>query len=245
MVPGLSHQRPLEVKLSVARLLPLPVPLPVPLPLPLPLPLPPAPPAAATDLIALFAAMNCIGATVSVWKSVKADKAGGGGSKEDASGAKKRANKRSTGLSVRPMALALAFAITDYKLCAAQRTPHECAPFSLSVLRAWRATDNALASLTDRHARGQFFPTPVGTPGGKPLRLTARVKIARARPDRFWPADPFFRDTLVITTTGLPPPRSHHPTATHVLRIDHSHSESTHPSHTTERGSDTSCFGDQ
>ena len=37
-----------------------------------------------------------------------------------------------------------------------------------------------------------FFPTPVGTPGGKPLRLTARVKIARARPDRFWPADPFF-----------------------------------------------------
>jgi len=30
-----------------------------------------------------------------------------------------------------------------------------------------------------------FFPTPVGTPGGKPLRLTASVKIARARPDRF------------------------------------------------------------
>ena len=101
----------------------------------------------------LFAAMNCIGATVSVWKSVKADKAGGGGSKEDASGAKKRANKRSTGLSVRPMALALAFAITDYKLCAALRTPHECAPFPFRVVRAWRATDNALASLTDRHAR--------------------------------------------------------------------------------------------
>ena len=39
--------------------------------------------------------------------------------------------------------------------------------------------------------RQQFFPTPVGTPGGKPLRLTARVKIARARPDRFWPAEPF------------------------------------------------------
>ena len=38
----------------------------------------------------------------------------------------------------------------------------------------------------------EFFPTPVGTPGGKPLRLTARVKIARARPDRFWPAEPFF-----------------------------------------------------
>ena len=73
-----------------------------------------------------------------------------------------------------------------------------------------------------------FFPTPVGTPGGKPLRLTARVKIARARPDRFWPAEPFFRDTLVITTTGLPPPRPHHLTATHVLRIGHSHSGSTH-----------------
>jgi len=41
MVPGLSHQRPLEAKLSVARLLPLPLPLPVPLPVPLPLP--PAP----------------------------------------------------------------------------------------------------------------------------------------------------------------------------------------------------------
>jgi hypothetical protein len=27
-----------------------------------------------------------------------------------------------------------------------------------------------------------FFPTPVGKPGGKPLRLTARVKIARALP---------------------------------------------------------------
>ena len=70
----------------------------------------------------LFAAMNCIGATVSVWKSVKADKADGGGSKEDASGAKKGARKKSTGLLVRPMALALAFAITDYKLCAS----HEC-----------------------------------------------------------------------------------------------------------------------
>ena len=44
----------------------------------------------------------------------------------------------------------------------------------------------------------KFFPTPVGTPGGKPLRLTARVKIARARPDRFWPAEPFFRITFVI-----------------------------------------------
>jgi hypothetical protein len=31
----------------------------------------------------------------------------------------------------------------------------------------------------------------VGKPGGKPLRLTASVKIARARPDRFWPAYPF------------------------------------------------------
>ena len=42
----------------------------------------------------------------------------------------------------------------------------------------------------------------------------------------------FFRDTLVITTTGLPPPRPHHLTATHVLRIGHgighSHSGSTH-----------------
>ena len=66
--------------------------------------------------------MTCIGATVSVWKSVKADKADGGGSKEDASGAKKGARKKSTGLLVRPMALALAFAITDYKLCAS----HEC-----------------------------------------------------------------------------------------------------------------------
>jgi len=59
MVPGLSHQRPLEAKLSVARLLPLPVPVPVPLPLPLPLPLPPAPPAAATDLIASNVAGWC------------------------------------------------------------------------------------------------------------------------------------------------------------------------------------------
>ena len=42
------------------------------------------------------------------------------------------------------------------------------------------------------HCAKLFFPTPVGTPGGKPLRLTARVKIARARPDRFWPAEPFF-----------------------------------------------------
>ena len=45
---SLSHQRPLEVKLSVALLLPVPVPVPVPLPLPLP----PPPPAAATDLVA-------------------------------------------------------------------------------------------------------------------------------------------------------------------------------------------------
>ena len=45
---SLSHQRPLEVKLSVALLLPVPVPV----PLPLPLPLPPPPPAAATDLVA-------------------------------------------------------------------------------------------------------------------------------------------------------------------------------------------------
>ena len=55
MVPGLSHQRPLEAKLSVARLLPVLVPL----PLPLPLPLPPAPPAAATDLIASNVAGWC------------------------------------------------------------------------------------------------------------------------------------------------------------------------------------------
>ena len=35
------------------------------------------------------------------------------------------------------------------------------------------------------------FPTPVGTPGGKPQRLTARAKIARARLDRFWPGRHF------------------------------------------------------
>ena len=47
-----------------------------------------------------------------------------------------------------------------------------------------------------------IFPTPVGTPGGKPLRLTARVKIARARdPIGFGRRSLFFRDTLVITTT--------------------------------------------
>jgi hypothetical protein len=45
----------------------------------------------------------------------------------------------------------------------------------------------------------EFFPTPVGTPGGKPLRLTARVKIARARPDRFWPARPFFRVCVCVS----------------------------------------------
>jgi len=45
----------------------------------------------------------------------------------------------------------------------------------------------------------EFFPTPVGTPGGKPLRLTARVKIARARPDRFWPADPFFGASVCLS----------------------------------------------
>ena len=44
-----------------------------------------------------------------------------------------------------------------------------------------------------------FFPTPVGTPGGKPLRLTARVKIARARPDRFWPAKPFFGVSVCVS----------------------------------------------
>jgi hypothetical protein len=44
----------------------------------------------------------------------------------------------------------------------------------------------------------EFFPTPVGTPGGKPLRLTARGKIARARPARFWPADPFLRVSVCL-----------------------------------------------
>ena len=33
-------------------------------------------------------------------------------------------------------------------------------------------------------SENEFFPTPVGTPGGKPQRLTARAKIARARLDR-------------------------------------------------------------
>jgi hypothetical protein len=53
----------------------------------------------------------------------------------------------------------------------------------IDVAALWRAL---------RPYATKFFPTPVGTPGGKPLRLTARVKIARARPDRFWPAVPFF-----------------------------------------------------
>jgi hypothetical protein len=57
MVPGLSHQRPLEAKLSVALLLPLPLPL--TLPLPLPLPLSPPPPAASTDLVASNVAGWC------------------------------------------------------------------------------------------------------------------------------------------------------------------------------------------
>ena len=34
---------------------------------------------------------------------------------------------------------------------------------------------------------GISFPTPVGTPGGKPQSYTARAKIAHARLDRFWP----------------------------------------------------------
>ena len=36
------------------------------------------------------------------------------------------------------------------------------------------------------------LPHPRGTPGGKPQRLTARAKIARARPDRFWPGEALF-----------------------------------------------------
>ena len=43
-----------------------------------------------------------------------------------------------------------------------------------------------------------ILPHPRGTPGGKPLRLTARVKIARARPDRFWPAEPFFAVSVCL-----------------------------------------------
>ena len=40
----------------------------------------------------------------------------------------------------------------------------------------------------------ESFPTPVEhrSPGGKPQRLTARAKIARARPDRFWPGEALF-----------------------------------------------------
>ena len=37
-----------------------------------------------------------------------------------------------------------------------------------------------------------ILPHPRGTPGGKPQRLTARAKIARARPDRFWPGEALF-----------------------------------------------------
>ena len=80
----------------------------------------------------------------------------------------------------------------------------------------------------------RFFPTPVGTPGGKPLRLTARVKIARARPDRFWPAEPFFRITFVIrppqiaSSSFTPSIACSVSTLRHPLRLIHSHSESTH-----------------
>ena len=38
----------------------------------------------------------------------------------------------------------------------------------------------------------EILPHPRGTPGGKPQRLTARAKIARARPDRFWPGEALF-----------------------------------------------------
>ena len=49
-----------------------------------------------------------------------------------------------------------------------------------------------LVSLLTRKKRKQILPHPRGTPGGKPQRLTARAKIARARPDRFWPGEALF-----------------------------------------------------
>ena len=40
--------------------------------------------------------------------------------------------------------------------------------------------------------RWKILPHPRGTPGGKPQRLTARAKIARARLERFWPGEAIF-----------------------------------------------------
>jgi hypothetical protein len=117
-----------------------------------------------------------------------------------------------------------------------------CVPLCVRVSRVSRVCPGSPRCLFTEdisQAKRIFFPTPVGTPGGKPLRLTARVKIARARPDRFWPADPFFFFFGYLSYNhhrSRPPPRSHHPTATHALRIDHSlHSES-HPPFAPLRG---------
>ena len=47
-----------------------------------------------------------------------------------------------------------------------------------------------------------LLPHPRGTPGGKPQRLTARAKIARARPDRFWPGEALFDLSVCPSVCG-------------------------------------------
>ena len=77
----------------------------------------------------------------------------------------------------------------------------------------------------------KFFPTPVGTPGGKPLRLTARVKIARSRdPIGFGRRTHFLRLPLLLDHHRLPPPRPHRLIAYSAFSGIHSdsHSGSTH-----------------
>ena len=108
--------------------------------------------------MSLFAAMECIGVTTSIWKVVK-DKVeqgggGGGGAEQGGGGGKKggstKKRVKSTGLTIRPMALSLAFAITDYKLYAAQTCPPFGAPMpprqrSLSASRIVRRHPCAFA----------------------------------------------------------------------------------------------------
>ena len=48
-------------------------------------------------------------------------------------------------------------------------------------------------------------PYPGGTPGGKPQRLTARAKIARARLDRFWPGESLFDLSVCVSVTPCVP----------------------------------------